>query len=106
MCENNNPVTYTGYDEWTGRVFKTSVALLNQAERDLNYLIAENGSASMNDLHDLLGLAPTFLADKVGWSGEQPRVQLTPRPILLDGIGPAVTFDLRPEPANDISALA
>lgn len=59
------------FDDWTGRYFMGSMALIDNAFHELNLTLLESGDASLNDFYDHLGLDPIPFGDDFGWSGEK-----------------------------------
>lgn len=57
------------YDEWSGRYFMGSVALIERAVNEINLQLVESGEASLNEYYDHLGLKPIPMGLRFGWSG-------------------------------------
>lgn len=59
------------YDSMTGRYFQSSVQEIRRAMNEINHEINNQGSASLNDFHRLLGLPETAMGDEVGWNTDK-----------------------------------
>lgn len=58
------------YDEFTARWFMGSHSVIEKAFLNLNLQLAKEGSASLNDFHDFLGLPPSQIGADMGWRGQ------------------------------------
>ncbi len=63
------------YDEWSGRYFMGSVAIVERAVNEINLMLAETGDANLNDFYDHLGLTPLPMGLNFGWSGARVEVR-------------------------------
>lgn len=61
------------YDEWSGRYFMGSMPAIESAVNEVNRLINEGGSASLNDFYEYVGLGSIPAGITHGWSGEHIR---------------------------------
>jgi hypothetical protein len=59
------------YDDWSGRWFMSSVPKLETVINDVNRLLIDHGSCSLNELYDFMGLSPIPMGEDFGWSGEK-----------------------------------
>lgn len=57
------------YDELSGRYFLSSMVKMQDAVNDLNRLLVTEGSASLNEWYDLVGLPPIPWGMQFGWNG-------------------------------------
>ena len=55
------------YDIYSDRQFASTIGKVLQAEYHLNRIFALNGSVSLNDLYNYLGLEPVKDGDDIGW---------------------------------------
>lgn len=55
------------YDIYSDRQFASTIGKVLQAEYHLNRMFALNGSVSLNDLYNYLGLEPVKDGDDIGW---------------------------------------
>lgn len=55
------------YDIYSNRQFASTIGKVLQAEYHLNRMFALNGSVSLNDLYNYLGLEPVKDGDDIGW---------------------------------------
>ena len=98
---NEQTVIYTGNgDHWCfdavgGRPFKSSIEKVRQAVNNLNKKLLIEGSASLNDFYDELGLKPSKSGDILGWnastSGDLLEVDFSSQ-LTEDGI-PCLVLD-------------
>lgn len=84
------------YDEFTGRYFKSNMEALRKAQNDVNYMILNNGYASLSDLYYAIGIAPTRGSDSIGW---QSAMELDITAVLSANNVPclSMSFDLEPQ---------
>lgn len=57
------------YDEWSGRYFYSSVAMIERGVGLINMQLVEAGDASLNEYYDAIGLTPIPMGLRFGWSG-------------------------------------
>lgn len=55
------------YDDWGGRYFWGSMPIVDRAVAEFNLLLAQNGTADLNEFYDLLGLTPVTSGTRYGW---------------------------------------
>lgn len=71
----NHEVILTGekkelcFDEYGARYFDGDMNKIDRAFLELNHALAIDGSASLNDFYDHLGLPPNVVGAELGWSG-------------------------------------
>lgn len=71
---NTSTVLETGngdtlcYDAICGRYFKSSIEKLKSAINELNVFLTEDGTASLNDYYELIGLPEGGLGYDLGWN--------------------------------------
>ena len=58
------------FEEYSGRWFKGSVPIVEQAVSEVNLKLAQDGDCSLNDYFDYLGLKPIPFGHEYGWSGK------------------------------------
>ena len=56
------------YDDFSGRYFESTLADVKGAEYDINKIIAESGSAFVNEFYDLLKIPTIEGGDELGWA--------------------------------------
>lgn len=56
------------YDTITGRYFLSSVETVRKAENEINKQILDDGSASLSEFYDKIGLDATAFSEEVGWN--------------------------------------
>lgn len=56
------------YEPISERYFESTIEEIQRAEYELNHKLILNDYANINDFYKLLGLAPTKVGDKIGWS--------------------------------------
>lgn len=86
------------YDEWGGRYFLGSHAIIEQAFANTNLQLIEDGDANVNEFYDHLGLTPVQSGAGMGWSG----VKIFPRfgtVAAVDGRS-AISFRFHEEPKD------
>jgi hypothetical protein len=58
-------------DEWTGRSYYGSVAVVESAINEINRRLIDNDDVDLNDYYELLGLPEVKSGDDFGWSGSK-----------------------------------
>lgn len=56
------------YDDFSGRYFESTMEKVKQAWYDTNRELVNNGTLSLNEHYDILGLLPIDSGDALGWS--------------------------------------
>lgn len=56
------------YDEFSGRIFESTVEKVQEAEYNINRDLSMYGFATLNEFYDYLGLVPIDSGDEFGWS--------------------------------------
>lgn len=56
------------YDDFSGRLFESTIETVQQAEYQLNRDLSTQGSVTLNDFYVYLGIAPIDGGDELGWS--------------------------------------
>jgi hypothetical protein len=57
------------HDDWSGRYFMGNLPMIERAMNYVNLKLAKDGSASLNDFYDEVGLPEIPMGDRFGWSG-------------------------------------
>lgn len=58
------------YDEFSGRIFESTIEKVQEAEYNINRDISMYGCATLNEFYDYLGLVPVDGGDNLGWSSD------------------------------------
>lgn len=64
-------------DKWSGRYFMGSLPHIEKAFSEINLMLAQDGSCTLNDFYDYVGLPPIPMGYEFGWSGKggvEPRL--------------------------------
>ena len=56
------------YDDFSGRIFESTIEKVQEAEYNLNRDLSMQGYATLNQFYDYLGLVPIDGGDDLGWS--------------------------------------
>lgn len=59
------------YDSMTARYFTTTSEKLRHAENAFNKMLLDNGYASMNEFHDLIGMRQSTAGEELGWTSDK-----------------------------------
>jgi len=62
-------------DEFSGRYFKGSVSIIENAVNSVNAQLLEEGYCSLNDFYDHIGLGPVPMGELLGWSCGQDHLK-------------------------------
>lgn len=92
------------YEAYTGRYFKSSVETLKKAQNDLNYKVLNEGSASLAEFYDLIGLPQTDYSDLVGWQYDRI-LDLEFSTVLSEDQRPCLSFSFHHEPTRGYHKL-
>lgn len=84
------------YDDWSGRYFMSSVQKLESVINDINRMLIDYGSASLNDMYEFMSLNHIPMGDEWGWSGEKIEGRFG-AVTSTDG-RPAIAFSFHPAP--------
>lgn len=85
------------FDTFTGRYFYSDVEALRKAENELNKILIHEGSASLTEFYDLVGLDKTGFSDEVGWNSDQLLELVFSSVLDLDKV-PCLAITFRCEP--------
>jgi hypothetical protein len=84
-------------DEWTGRFFTSSRALVDKAVNEFNSQMLRDGYASLTEFWNLLDLPPTTDSDYIGWSSDRI-LDLDWSGVIDENDEPALCFTFKPIP--------
>lgn len=87
------------HDAYSGRFFYSTVETVNKAVNDLNRDMLENfdGSCSISDFYDKVGLSHTSISDTFGWNAGEPlAIQWTT--CHTQDNRPAMSYDFQNDP--------
>lgn len=91
-------------DEYSGRVFLSSIASIREAVNSVNEEIFQDLYSSLTDFYHHLGLEPTGASDEVGWNADHPlRVVFGTK--ILDNGKPAIVMSYELDPFGGYSEL-
>lgn len=68
---NTNGGNVLCYDTMSGRYFRSSMAVIQSAENELNRKMISDYTASLNDFYDLIGLDGIEAGEDLGWNTDQ-----------------------------------
>lgn len=54
-------------ESWTGRYFLSNIEEIKAAQNRLNYFLVQEGTASLNEFYEYLGLPKTSISENIGW---------------------------------------
>jgi len=92
------------HDEWSGRWFMGSMAIIERAANNINLQLAESGEASLNDFYEWLGLPPIPMGVRFGWSGKT-KIDIKFGSVVTNDGRPAISFWFRPEPKDGLGIV-
>lgn len=105
----NNEVVITDggtelcYDEWSGRWFMSSIALIDKAVNEANSLFVDEGELDLNTFYDRLGLSPLPMGTHLGWSRAKNRSVTVMYGSINSPQGkPAISISFRNEPKPEL----
>ena len=88
------------FDMWSGRQFESSYEDIKAAVNRVNYMINNEGYASLTDFYNAIGLPPVAYSDEFGWNTDKLLdVQLTT--VLTPDKKPAIGLNFRVVPTKD-----
>lgn len=86
------------FDVISGRYFKSDIDKLRRAENELNRQLLEDGSVSLNDLYDAIGLDDIRIGYDLGWDTRQGLVTLSFSSQLASDGTPCLVLDFSVAP--------
>lgn len=93
------------HDAYSGRYFASSMELLRKAENDIAKQIWADGSASLSNFYNNVGLPQTSVSDEMGWNHEEPLV-LGFSSVLTPDNKPCLSYDFQVTPVRDFWRVA
>lgn len=94
----NDANTLWCYDTYTGRRFCASRDEIECAKNEVNHIINSDGTASLNDFHDRVGLGYSDLGDMMGWDFEDGLISISYDSILDEEFKPCLAISYEPRP--------
>lgn len=88
------------YDSYSGHYFNSSMEEIKACVNDFNMRVINNMYASLTDLYELLGIAPSTMSDSVGWCSDSILEIEFSSTIAEDG-RPCLSVDFRNAPIVD-----
>lgn len=89
------------YDMLSGRYFKSDVDKLKRAENELNRLMLDEGSVSLNDFYYEIGLDDIKLGSQLGWDTRNGLISLDFSSQLASDGTPCLVLDFSIPPRYD-----
>ena len=89
------------YDEFSGRYFMGSIAIVENAVNEINRALIDDGGADLNDFYDHLGLKPIQIGTRMGWKGGDKVDVKFGSALTTDG-RPAIAITFRTEPKDNL----
>ena len=87
------------FDVWSSRYFKSDIEKLRKAENEVNRMMLEDGSVSLNDFYYEVGLQETKIGYDLGWEyGRDGFVKLQLSSQLDENGTPCIVLDFRIAP--------
>lgn len=96
---SDEEVIFTGngddlcYDMISGRYFKGSINTVERAVNEMNRIINQDGSVSLNDLYYEIGLPPIRMGEVLGWSNDYGLIDPTFTSELTRDNKPCIVVD-------------
>lgn len=88
------------YELWAGRYFESTMEEIKKAQNDLNYMLLNNGYASLNDLYDKLGLDRTVVGEEMGWNSDK-LMEIKFTTTISDDQRPCIAIDFDVQPVRN-----
>lgn len=85
------------HDAYSGRFFYSTVESVNKAVNVVNKEINDNGSATISDFYDAVGLSHTSISDSFGWNTRE-LLELNWTTCATPDGRPAMSYDFRADP--------
>lgn len=102
--KGDQPVIQTGrgdyicIDAYSGRRFTGDMNFLKRVENELNRILLQDGSATLDDFYYELGIDSTKLADEWGWDSRTSWIALDLNSRLASDGTPCILVDFKTEP--------
>lgn len=84
-------------DSMSGRYFQSDVETIRKAMNDINLKCINEMYASLNDFYHLLGIKPTEIGERLGWTTDNPLEVIIGATVSEDN-RPCLTIGYRREP--------
>lgn len=103
----NSEVIITGYgnelckDSWSGQWFTGSLNKIDSAVLAVNKKLQEEGTVTLNEFYDELGLPPNDMGQEFGWNGITLEVRTGKAEISADG-RPAIVMSFHQNPEENL----
>lgn len=88
------------HDAYSGRYFQSDMETLRKAENNINRVIYQEGSASVTQFYNAVGLEPTSVSDELGWNTDKGLELLFSTVLSPDG-RPCLSYDFGVVPFRD-----
>lgn len=87
-------------DSYSGRPFESTMEDVKAAQNDTNYLVLNDGYASLTDFYNKLGLSSTKISDDLGWNSDK-LLELEFSTTMTDDERPCIVVDFRVAPIRN-----
>lgn len=87
-------------DSLSDRYFKTDIEKVRKAVNDINFVINNDGYASLNDFYGKLGINPTGLGETLGWRSDQ-LLEVDFYPVMAADGKPCIELQYPKEPLRE-----
>lgn len=85
-------------DSWTGRYFKIDLERLKKAENYLNRMLIRDGSVSLNDYYDEIGLKSVYPGNDLGWNIDKGLIEFEYDSLLTEDGRPCLVISFTTDP--------
>lgn len=86
------------YDSVSGRYFKTDIDKLKRAENDLNRVLRDEMSISLNEFYYEIGLPAIAIGDNIGWNIDKGYIDLDYSSHLTEDGTPCLVLEYKVKP--------
>lgn len=88
-------------DMTSGRYFLSDIDKIKKAINEVNARLLRESYVSLTDFYDELGLPPSKISDKIGWSSDDGLIELCTSAVLDENDEPCIGVDFRKAPTYD-----
>lgn len=88
-------------DMTSNRYFMSDIDRIKKAENNINARLLRESYVSLTDFYDEVGLSPSKISDKIGWSSNDGLIEIHLSAVLDENDEPCIGVDFRKAPHYD-----
>lgn len=88
-------------DMTSNRYFMSDIDKIKKAENEINARLLRESYVSLTDFYDEIGLSPSKISDRIGWSSDDGLIELYISAVLDENEEPCIGVDFKRAPKYD-----